>query len=674
MTRLGNTLAGQVRHSQWGDNVLSKSGISLEALDRSTRPQDDLFRFVNGTWLDTTEIPADRARFGTFDILREESTARVRDLIEEAARADDGGVRTPKRQVGDLYASFMDTDRIEELGLVPLQPVLSEVAAIDSVESLGAALGRLARDGVAGVLQQFVSPDERSPEDYVVFLEQGGLGLPDESYYREDKYADIRSAYVAHIGRLLGLAGIPDAESKATSIMALETLLAASHWDNVSNRDAIKTYNAHTLDEVKVLAPQFPWDAWLSGLQAPDGSFGKVIVRQPSFVTALGDALESTDIADWRSWLTWHVLSEFAGVLPQSFVDEDFDFHGRTLSGQPENKERWKRGVSVVEACVGEAVGQLYAERWFPPAAKARMQELVANLVEAFRRSFSSLEWMGTDTRAQALDKLDAFTPKIGYPDVWRDYSAIEIDPDDLVGNVRRSTAFEVDRNLAKIGRPIDRSEWFMLPQTVNAYYMPSMNEIVFPAAILQPPFFDPEADDAVNYGGIGAVIGHELGHGFDDQGSRYDGTGALRDWWTEADRERFDALSQRLIEQFSAFTPAGLSEDHKVNGDLTVGENIGDLGGLQIGYSAYRIATEGDGMPEIDGFTGPQRFFIGWAQVWCGKAREAEAIRLLAIDPHSPQDVRGNAVRNLTEFHEAFEVKPDDAMWLDEDQRVRIF
>jgi len=674
VTRLGNTLAGQVRHSQWGDNVLSKSGISLEALDRSTRPQDDLFRFVNGTWLDTTEIPADRARFGTFDILREESTARVRDLIEEAARADDGGVRTPKRQVGDLYASFMDTDRIEELGLVPLQPVLSEVAAIDSVESLGAALGRLARDGVAGVLQQFVSPDERSPEDYVVFLEQGGLGLPDESYYREDKYADIRSAYVAHIGRLLGLAGIPDAESKATSIMALETLLAASHWDNVSNRDAIKTYNAHTLDEVKVLAPQFPWDAWLSGLQAPDGSFGKVIVRQPSFVTALGDALESTDIADWRSWLTWHVLSEFAAVLPQSFVDEDFDFHGRTLSGQPENKERWKRGVSVVEACVGEAVGQLYAERWFPPAAKARMQELVANLVEAFRRSFSSLEWMGTDTRAQALDKLDAFTPKIGYPDVWRDYSAIEIDPDDLVGNVRRSTAFEVDRNLAKMGRPIDRSEWFMLPQTVNAYYMPSMNEIVFPAAILQPPFFDPEADDAVNYGGIGAVIGHELGHGFDDQGSRYDGTGALRDWWTEADRERFDALSQRLIEQFSAFTPAGLSEDHKVNGDLTVGENIGDLGGLQIGYSAYRIATEGDGMPEIDGFTGPQRFFIGWAQVWCGKAREAEAIRLLAIDPHSPQDVRGNAVRNLTEFHEAFAVKPDDAMWLDEDQRVRIF
>jgi putative endopeptidase len=651
-----------------------KSGINLEALDRSARPQDDLFRFVNGTWLDTTEIPGDRARFGTFDILREESTARVRDLIEAAAADHDSAPGTPKRQVGDLYASFTDTDRVEELGLTPLQAVLSEVATVVDATTLGGALGRLERDGVDGPLRHFVSPDERSPEDYVVYLEQGGLGLPDESFYREEKYADIRTAYVVHVGRLLTLAGIPDAEGKATRVMALETLLASSHWDTVTNRDAVKTYNAHTLDEAKSLAPQFPWDAWLSGLGAPADSFAKVIVRQPSFVSALGAALESTDIDDWRAWLTWHVLSEFATVLPQSFVDEDFDFFGRTLSGQPENKERWKRGVAVVESCVGEAVGQLYAERWFPPAAKERMQELVGNLVAAFRKSFSSLEWMGPDTRAQALEKLAAFTPKIGYPDVWRDYSAIDIDPADLVGNVRRSTAFEVDRNLSKVGRPIDRTEWFMLPQHVNAYYMPTMNEIVFPAAILQPPFFDLEADDAVNYGGIGAVIGHELGHGFDDQGSRYDGTGALRDWWTEADRERFDALSQRLIDQFSHYTPAGLSDDHKVNGGLTVGENIGDLGGLQIGYSAYRIATEGGGMPELDGFTGPQRFFMGWAQVWKGKAREAEAIRLLAIDPHSPQDVRGNAVRNLSEFHEAFAVKPGDGLWLDEEDRVRIF
>ncbi|MER7073604.1 M13-type metalloendopeptidase [Terrabacter sp. NPDC000476] len=651
-----------------------QSGINLEAFDRSARPQDDLFRFVNGTWLDTTQIPGDRSRFGTFDILREESTSRVRDLIEEAAAAHDAVGGSPQRQVGDLYASFMRTERIEELGLTPLQAALSQVAAVTDVESLGATFGRLERDGVGGPLRHFVSPDERSPEDYVVYLEQGGLGLPDESYYREEKYAAIRTAYVAHIERLLDLAAIPDAADKAARTMSLETRLASSHWDTVTNRDAIKTYNPHSLEEAKALAPQFPWDAWISGLQAPEGAFGKVVVRQPSFVSALGAELEGAHLEDWRAWLTFHVLSEFAALLPQALVDEDFDFFGRTLSGQPENKERWKRGVAVVESCVGEAVGQLYADRWFPPAAKERMQQLVANLVEAFRRSFASLEWMGPDTRAQAIDKLAAFTPKIGYPDVWRDYSSIEIDADDLVGNVCRSAAFEVDRNLAKIGGPIDRTEWFMLPQTVNAYYMPTMNEIVFPAAILQPPFFDLEADDAVNYGGIGAVIGHELGHGFDDQGSRYDGTGALRDWWTEQDRSRFDALAQQLIEQFSAYTPAGLSEDHKVNGGLTVGENIGDLGGLQIGYSAYRIACEEHGMPELDGFTGPQRFFIGWAQVWRGKAREAEAIRLLAVDPHSPQDVRGNAVRNLSEFHEAFDVHPGDRMWLDPDQRVRIF
>ncbi|EWS99926.1 peptidase M13 [Intrasporangium oryzae NRRL B-24470] len=651
-----------------------KSGIELEHLDRSTRPQDDLFRFVNGTWLDTTEIPADRARFGTFDLLREESTARVRDLIEAAAADTSGGAGSPKRQVGDLYASFMDTDRIEELGLVPLQAMLADVATIDSVETLAAGLGRLQRVGVDGLLHQWVGPDERSPEDYIVYLEQGGIGLPDESYYRDEKYAEIRAAYVAHIERLLGLAGIPDAADKASRIMALETRLAASHWDNVTNRDAIKTYNAHTFDEVRARAPQFPWETYVSEMGAPSGSFAKVVVRQPSFVTALGEAAADVDVADWQAWLTWHVLSRFAGLLPEAFVEEDFDFFGRTLSGQPDNKERWKRGVAVVEGAIGEAVGRLYAEKWFPPAAKERMQELVANLVEAFRRSFSSLEWMGEETRAQAIDKLDRFTPKIGYPDVWRDYSSIEIDPADLVGNVTRANAFEHDRNLAKIGRPIDRTEWFMLPQTVNAYYMPSMNEIVFPAAILQPPFFDLEADDAVNYGGIGAVIGHELGHGFDDQGSRYDGSGALSDWWTAADRERFDALSKRLIEQFDTYTPAGLDPSHTVNGGLTVGENIGDLGGLQIGYSAYRIATKATGMPEIDGFTGPQRFFIGWAQVWKGKSREAEAIRLLAVDPHAPQDLRGNAVRNVTEFHEAFEVKPGDGMWLDEDERVRIF
>jgi putative endopeptidase len=661
--------------------VPPKSGISLDTIDRDTRPQDDLFRFVNGGWLDRTEIPGDRSRYGSFDILREQSTQRVRELIEESAQAalaaDAGGpatTATPGRQVGDLYASFMDTARIEELGLSPLAPLLGEVATVDDAESLVGVMGRLQRVGVAGAVAHYVMPDKRSPDEYVVYLTQSGLGLPDESYYREEQYADIRDAYVRHVARMLDLAGIPGSQDKAERVMALETRLASAHWDKVSNRDAVRTYNAHTFDELEQLVPELPWQTWVSALGAPDGSFDRVVVNQPDYVTALGRALAEVDVDDWRAWLTWGVVNEFAGLLPSTLVDADFDFYGRTLSGQPENKERWKRGVAVVEDHLGEAVGRLYAERWFPASSKERMQQLVANLVEAFRCSFASLEWMGDATKAEAIDKLERFTPKIGYPDVWRDYSGIEVGADDLVGNVCRATSFEVDRNLAKIGGPIDRTEWFMLPQTVNAYYMPPMNEIVFPAAILQPPFFDPDADDAVNYGGIGAVIGHELGHGFDDQGSRYDGTGALRDWWTDDDRERFDALAQRLIAQFDTYVPAGLEPSHHVNGSLTVGENIGDLGGLQIGYAAYRIATERDGAPELDGFTGAQRFFLGWAQVWKGKARPEEAVRLLAVDPHSPQDVRGNAVRNLSEFHEAFDVAPGDGLWLEPDERVRIF
>ena len=651
-----------------------RSGIDPASLDRSVRPQDNLFRFVNGTWLDTTEIPADRARFGSFDLLREQSTARVHELIEEAAADLTAEAGTPRRQVGDLFTSFMDTERVEENGLAPLLPFLSEVAAIDSPHALAATLGRLNRVGVTGLLALYVSPDQRSPEDYAVYLEQSGLGLPDESYYRDEAHAETRTAYVAHVERLLALAGVPEAADKATRIMALETEVARHHWDTVASRDAVKTYNAYPLSEAEALAPGFPWHAWLSAMEAPEGAVPKVVVRQPSFVTALSTLLTEVPLADWQAWLTFHVVSSFAALLPRAIVDEDFDFYGRTISGQPENKERWKRGVAVVEGAVGEAVGRLYAERWFPPAAKERMEYLVANLVEAFRRSFTTLDWMGAQTRKEALDKLERFVAKIGYPEVWRDYSGIHIDPADLVGNVCRATQFEVDRNFAKLGKPIDRTEWFMLPQTVNAYYMPTMNEIVFPAAILQPPFFDLEADDAVNYGAIGAVIGHEIGHGFDDQGSRYDGSGALRDWWTAEDRERFDALAARLIEQFSSCTPEGLDPKHRVNGALTVGENIGDLGGLQIGYRAYRIATEEAGMPELDGFTGPQRFFMGWAQVWKGKARTAEAIRLLAVDPHSPLDIRGNAVRNLSEFHEAFDVRPEDGMWLPEEDRVRIF
>ena len=656
------------------DAVARPSGLDLTHLDRSVRPQDDLYRFTNGAWLDATEIPADRARFGTFDMLREQSLSRVRAIIEDAAADTDAPEGSATRKVGDLYRSFLDTARIEELGLEPLRPYLADVATIDGPEQLARVLGRLHRLGAHGVLASWVSPDLADPEAYVVYLEQAGIGLPDESYYREEKYAAIRTAYVAHVERMLTLAGIPDPADKAARIMELERRLAASHWDAVAARDAVKTFNPMTLDEARAQTPGFPWSAWTEGMNAPEGAFDRFVVRQPSFVEGLASAMAEVDLEHWRDWLVWHTISSSASVLPEAFVAEDFDFYGKTLSGQPEIKERWKRGVEIVEGAVGEAVGELYVARWFPPEAKARMEELVENLVEAFRRSFADLPWMGEDTRAEAIAKLGNFTAKIGYPEVWRDYSALEIDPDDLLGNVNRAAAFEHDRNLAKLGNPIDRTEWFMLPQHVNAYYMPSMNEIVFPAGILQPPFFDMEADDAVNYGGIGAVIGHEVGHGFDDQGSRYDGTGALRDWWTEGDRERFDALAKRLIEQFDAYSPAGLDETHTVNGGLTVGENIGDLGGLQIGYRAYRIAAEEHGMPEIDGFTGPQRFFLGWARVWMGKSRPEEAIRLLAVDPHSPQDVRGNAVRNLSEFHEAFDVTPDDGMWLPEEERVRIF
>jgi putative endopeptidase len=474
---------------------------------------------------------------------------------------------------------------------------------------------------------------------------------------------------------MLALAGLGDEStgdgSPAARVVALETRLATHHWDNVATRDAVRSYNPHTRAELEARAPHVPWAAYVDGLGA-QAAFERVIVGQPDFLDGLSAMVVEVPLQDWKLWLAFHLVESAAPLLSQEFVDAEFDFSGRVVSGLPENRERWKRGVSLVEGCIGEAVGQLYAAEYFPPQAKEQMLHLVGNLVEAFRRSFDNLDWMGEQTREQALAKLASFTPKVGYPDRWRDYSALAID-DDLVGNVRRSSEFEFNRQLAKLGTPIDRDEWMMLPQTVNAYYHPLLNEIVFPAGILQPPFFDMEADEAVNYGGIGAVIGHEIGHGFDDQGSRFDAQGALRDWWTAEDRERFDERTQALIGQFSELSPIA-APDGKVNGALTVGENIGDLGGLAIGYSAYRIATEGRDVPELDGLTGAQRFFLGWAQVWSGKARPEEARRLLAVDPHSPGELRANAVRNCDEFHEAFGVAEGDGMWLAPEARVRIF
>ncbi len=645
-----------------------RTGLDLDWVDDGIRPQDDLFGHVNGKYTSTHVIPEDRAQDGAFRALRDRAEADVRKIVEEA----DGEPGTDARKIADLYASFMDTERIEALGTGPLQPLLDATAGAADRAELAAVLGRRLREGRTALFGLFVSTDAKDSSRYLPHLTQSGLGLPDESYYREDTYAEIRTAYRAHLERLAELVGLP--ASTAEAAMELETALAAASWDRVSTRDAEKTYTLMTMAALREHAPEFDWDPWLAAIGAPDGAFDELVVMQPSFVAAAAALWAERPLEQWRAWLAIRTASACADYLTEALVDEDFGFYERTLSGTPQLRERWKRGVAVVEHALGEAVGELYVERHFPAAAKERMVTLVANLVEAYRQSIDGLDWMSPQTRERALVKLARFTPKIGYPDRWKDYSDLEIRPGDLLGNVLRAAAWATDEELAKIGRPIDRDEWFMTPQTVNAYYHPRMNEIVFPAAILQPPFFDAEADDAANYGAIGAVIGHEIGHGFDDQGSKYDGDGTMTDWWQPDDRAEFDRRAQALIEQYSGLSPAGLP-GHKVNGALTVGENIGDLGGLTIALKAYEISLGGQPAPVLDDLTGVQRVLFSWAQVWRAVTREAEAIRRLAIDPHSPPELRCNAVvTNLDAFHEAFDVTEDDALFTPVEKRVRIW
>ena len=652
------------------DNALS-SGIDTDELDTSIRPQDDLFRHVNGKWIERTEIPSDKARYGSFYLLAEEAEKAVRDIIIESQSADPG---TEGRKVGDLYASFLDEARIQALGAEPIAEAIAEAEKVDSIDSLLETLGRLERGGSSGFFQVFVDNDPGQPERYLVFLEQGGLGLPDESYYREEKFAEIRTKYLAFVERMLGLAGLDDPAARAARIVALETELATHHWDNVANRDSEKTYNPMLWSAANDLAGAIDMDVWLNALGVPDHSFDEVVVRQPSFMSGLEAVLTADNLPAWRDWLAWQVIRSNAAYLSSDFVETNFDFYGKTLTGTPELRARWKRGVSLVEGALGEAVGRIYVERHFPEAAKTAMDVLVANLVEAYRQSITGLEWMGEATRARAIDKLDKFTPKIGYPVKWRDYSSLEIDATDLIGNVRATNEFEFQRELGKIGKPLDRDEWFMTPQTINAYYNPGFNEIVFPAAILQFPFFDETRDAAANYGAIGAVIGHEIGHGFDDQGSKYDGDGRLTDWWTPEDRAAFEERTKSLIEQYNALAPRQVP-DHHVNGALTIGENIGDLGGLSIAWKAYLISLAGQEPPVIDGLTGAQRFFLSWAQAWQLKARDEEVVRLLSIDPHSPNEFRCNQiVRNIDEFYDTFEVTESDALWLDPKDRVTIW
>jgi putative endopeptidase len=658
---------------------MTRSGIDTSALDPDVRPQDDLYAHVNGRWVAQHEIPADRAMDGSFRQLHDEAEEHVRAIVEEAG-AHTGDADGVEAKIGAVYASFMDTAAVEAAGTAPLRADLALVEAATSQAELTGALGALQRTGAGGAVGLYVDNDAKDPERYVVHLYQGGLGLPDESYYRDEQYAAVLAAYGPHVARMLRLgAGLSeaDADAAAERVVALETKLAAHHWDVVKDRDADLTYNALTLAELAQRAPEFDWQSWVVALGAPQGSLDQLVVREPSFAEGFAQLWASEPLEDWKAWLTFHVVSDRAPYLNDELVEANFDFYGRTLTGAQELRDRWKRGVALVQGVLGEAVGKVYVERHFPPSHKERMEQLVANLVEAYRQSIAQLDWMGEETRAKAQAKLDKFTPKIGYPAKWRDYSALVVTPDDLVGNVRRASAFEQDRELNKIGKPIDRDEWFMTPQTVNAYYNPGMNEIVFPAAILQPPFFDADADDAVNYGGIGAVIGHEIGHGFDDQGSKYDGDGRLEDWWTADDRAEFEKRTKALIDQYSQFSPQQLTTGQKVNGGLTIGENIGDLGGLSIALEAYRIAlgTSLDEAPVIDGFTGAQRVFLGWAQVWQSKGRDEEVVRRLATDPHSPNEFRCNGVvRNVDEFYAAFDVQPGDALYLEPAERVRIW
>ncbi len=651
----------------------SKSGINLSHLKSSVRPQDDLYRHVNGSWIDQAIIPNDRSSDGAFYALYQQAEAQVREIIEEAA-ASNSAPGSISAKIGDLYRSFMDEARIDLLGIAPISKDFTRALSITHSRDFFQALGEFEARGLGGLFYQYITTDNMDSNTNIAYIGQSGLSLPDEAYYREEEFAEIRSALLLHIEKMFNLAKIENAPEHARRILDLETQIAACHWDAVRDRDATLTYNKMSYSELLTCAPGFDWDLWISASGTPKKVLESCVVRQPSFFTGVGELLMNFDAAAWSSWLAWHLLSGAASYLSSDFVNENFAFYGTTLSGTPELKARWKRGVGLVEGSLGEAVGQVYVDRHFPPEAKVRMVELVANLIEAYRVDIAALDWMTPETKAKAFEKLAKFTPKIGYPEKWRDYSKLETVADDLMGNLERITKFNQEYEFAKIGAPVDRSEWLMTPQTVNAYYNPGMNEIVFPAAILQPPFFDLAADDAANYGGIGAVIGHEIGHGFDDQGSKYDGDGNLKNWWTDSDRSEFEKRANKLIAQYEELHPLEAPEVH-VNGALTIGENIGDLGGLTIAIKAYELSLKGKVAPVIDGLTGEQRLFMGWAQCWRQKMRPEEVRRRVATDPHSPDEFRCNqVVRNLDEFYRAFNVKESDSLYLPENERVRIW
>ncbi|WP_444926651.1 M13 family metallopeptidase [Microbulbifer sp. TRSA002] len=651
------------------EQVQLSSGIDLGAMDTSVRPQDDFFAYVNGTWLKNTEIPADKSRWGGFSILRDQSTEQVKALIMEASQ---GAKSADAKQIGDLYNSFMDKKLIEKKGLSAVSGELAKVDAIKNRKDLTDFFAYADTVGYDVPFGGSIWQDLKQVENYMTFLWQAGLGLPDRDYYFEDteKSKKLREAYITYLADLQGLAGLKEAEDFANKIFKLEESLAKHHRSRVDNRDPEKYYNKKTVAELKELIPVVDWDSYLAKAQLKKAD--SFIVGQPEYLEAANEIIANTELATWKRYLKVKVLNAMAPYMHDEIAQLRFDFYGTTVHGIEQMEPRWKRGVQFVNGSVGELVGKRYVEKHFPPEAKERMIILVDNLKAAYRDSIESLGWMGEDTKKQALFKLNNFTTKIGYPDKWRDYSDLTVSTDDLVSNVLAAKLFESSYERNKLGKPIDRGEWSMSPQTVNAYYNPAMNEIVFPAAILQPPFFNMSADDAVNYGGIGGVIGHEIGHGFDDKGSKFDGRGYLNNWWTDSDRNNFEQLTSKLVSQYNAYEPL---EGEHINGELTLGENIGDLSGLGIAYKAYKMSLDGEEAPVIDGFTGDQRVFMGWAQVWRSKMRDKALSGRLKVDSHSPAEYRVKGVLpNIDAFYEAFDIKEGDGMYLPEEERVTVW
>lgn len=666
------TVSNDAAKNQQASESQLKSGITLANIDKSVRPQDDFYQYVNGTWLAKTEIPSDKATYGSFTALRDKSRRDVKAIIEETAKLENIEKGSDAQKVGDLYRSFMDTEKLEELGATPLQAEFAKIDALTNHDDVSAYFAEAQRIGSDAPFGFYISNDSKNPTSYIMYFVQSGLGLPDRDYYlkTDEKSTQLQAKYLEHIEKMFSLAGEKESKTIAQKIIALETAMAEKQWTRVQRRDRNKSYNKFETTKLSELGKEFNWPAYLK--QAGADAETHVVIAQKSYFEEFSKLFKSTSIDDWKHYLKWTLLNAYASQLSGDFDKQNFAFYDTTLNGTPEQEARWKRGVTSVNRLLGEVVGKIYVKKHFKPEAKTRMVELVENLRKAYKEAIIGLDWMGEDTKKQALDKLAKFTPKIGYPDKWQDYSQLEIKADDLFGNYKRASIFSYQREVDKLGKPIDKSEWFMSPQTVNAYYNPDMNEIVFPAAILQPPFFNMEADDAVNYGGIGGVIGHEMGHGFDDQGAKSDGDGVLRNWWTEKDLKEFELRTSKLAAQYSEFEP--LPGEH-VNGELTLGENIGDLGGLTIAHRAYMLSLDGKDATVIDDLTGEQRFFMGWAQVWAYKYRDESLRKLIKTNPHSPAQYRGNGtLMNMPEFMKAYNVKAGDGMYRQPEDRVKIW